>query len=164
MADEFMRFCCCRRRATAWARVARGCSMRRSCRLSAGGRLFEEYSEQGLRPLDRGRSEWKANGEANESLAAQMDSSPGDRGYHLLVAIEKTLLDQGVHSSWASVRDALATHAIVTIVLPTDSGATLRIRKASTAESEHRELYRLLGVDETIMSSKTIWSEIADRE
>ena len=86
------------------------------------------------------------------------------RGYHLLVAIEKTLLDQGVHSSWASVRDALATHAIVTIVLPTDSGATLRIRKASTAESEHCELYRLLGVDEKIMSPKTIWSETRDHE
>ena len=84
--------------------------------------------------------------------------------YHLLVAIEKTLLDKGVHTSWASVRDALATHAIVTIVLPTDSGATMRIRKASTAESEHRELYRLLGVDENIMSPKTIWSEIADHE
>ena len=47
----------------------------------------------------------------------------------------------------------------VTIVLPTDSGATMRIRKASTPESEHRELYRVLGVDEQIMSPKTIWSE-----
>ena len=84
--------------------------------------------------------------------------------YHLLVAIENTLLDQGVHTSWASVRDALATHAIVTIVLPTDSGATMRIRKATTAESEHRELYRLLGVDEKIMSPKTIWSETGDHE
>ena len=46
-----------------------------------------------------------------------------------------------------------------TIVLPTDSGAKMRLRKASTAESEHRELYRLLGVDEKIMSPKTIWSE-----
>ena len=82
--------------------------------------------------------------------------------YHLLVAIEKTLLDQGMHTSWASVRDALATHAIVTIVLPTDSGATMRIRKATTAESEHRELYRLLGVDEKVMSPKTIWSETGD--
>lgn len=84
--------------------------------------------------------------------------------YHLLVAVEKTLLDQGVHTSWASVRDALATHHIVTIVLPTDSGATMRIRKASTPESEHRELYRLLGVDEKIMSPKTIWSETGTSE
>jgi len=84
--------------------------------------------------------------------------------YHLLVAIKKTLVDQGVHSSWASVRDALATHHIVTIVLPTDSGATMLIRKASTAESEHRELYRLLGVDEKIMSPKTIWRKTGDPE
>ena len=84
--------------------------------------------------------------------------------YHLLVALEKTLLDQGVHTSWASVRDALATHAIVTIVLPTESGATMRIRKASTPESEHREWYRLLGVDAKIMSPKTIWSETGTDE
>ena len=25
--------------------------------------------------------------------------------YHLLIAIEKTLLDQGIHTSWASLRD-----------------------------------------------------------
>ena len=78
--------------------------------------------------------------------------------------IEKTLLDQGVHTSRASVRDALATHHIVTIVLPTDSGATMRIRKPSTPESEHRELYRLLGVDANIMSPKTIRSEAGDHE
>ena len=32
--------------------------------------------------------------------------------YHLLVAIEKTLLDQGVHTSWATVRDALASELV----------------------------------------------------
>ena len=64
-----------------------------------------------------------------------------------------------MHTSWASVRAALATHHIVTIVLPTDSGATMSIRKPSTPEAEHRELYRLLGVDEKIMSPKAIWSE-----
>ena len=40
----------------------------------------------------------------------------------------------------------------------------MRIRKPSTAESEHRELYRLLGVDEKIVSPKTIWSETGDPE
>ena len=84
--------------------------------------------------------------------------------YHLLVAIEKTLLDQGIHTSWASVRDALATHHIVTIVLATESGATLRIRKASTPESEHRELYRLLGVAEHIVAPKHTWREASAGE
>jgi transposase len=79
--------------------------------------------------------------------------------YHLLVAIEKTLLDQGVHTSWASVRDALETHQVATIVLPTDTGPVLRLRKASTPQPEHRDLYRLLGVSETIVRPKKTWSE-----
>lgn len=84
--------------------------------------------------------------------------------YHLLVAVEKTLLDQGIHTSWASVRDALATHHIVTIVLATENGATLRIRKAATPESEHRELYRLLGVGEQIVAPKHTWREASSGE
>ena len=39
--------------------------------------------------------------------------------FHLLVAIEKTLLDNGVRSSWATVRDTLTTHQVSTVVLPT---------------------------------------------
>ena len=81
--------------------------------------------------------------------------------YHLLVAIEKTLLDQGVHSSWASVRDALATHQVATIVLPTDDGSVLRIRQASTPEPEHKELYRLLSVSEKVMRPQRTWEQPA---
>ena len=40
--------------------------------------------------------------------------------YHLLVAIETTLLNQGVHTSWATIRKTLSTHQVATIVLPTD--------------------------------------------
>jgi transposase len=61
--------------------------------------------------------------------------------FHLLVAIEKTLLDQGLHTSWASVREMLKTHPVCTIVLPTKRGHTLRIRKASTPENDVAELY-----------------------
>ena len=42
--------------------------------------------------------------------------------YHLLISIEKTLLDQGIHTSWASVRDTLKTHQICTIVLARQYG------------------------------------------
>ncbi len=79
--------------------------------------------------------------------------------YHLLVAIEKTLLDQGVHTSWAAIRDRLSTHQVATVVLPTSSGATLRIRKASTPEPEHRQIYRQLRVPEQVMVPKRTWSE-----
>ena len=43
--------------------------------------------------------------------------------YHLLVAIETTLLNQGVHTSWATVRQTLANHEVGTIILPTDGGS-----------------------------------------
>ena len=64
--------------------------------------------------------------------------------YHLLTAIEKTLLDHGTHTSWATVRDTLKSHQICTVVLPTDDGSTLRIRKAATPEPEVEDLYRAL--------------------
>lgn len=78
--------------------------------------------------------------------------------YHLLVAIEKTLLDAGHHTSWATVRDTVATHQVSTTVLPTDTGDVLRIRRASTPEPAHRELYRLLGIPQDVMRPKKTWS------
>jgi transposase len=78
--------------------------------------------------------------------------------YHLLVAIETTLLNQGVHTSWATVRQTLANHVVGTIILPTDGGKHLRIRKGMTPEPEHLELYRLLGVTPEIMRPIKTWS------
>ncbi len=77
--------------------------------------------------------------------------------YHLLVAIEKTLLDKADHRSWATVRDALATHQVCTVVLPTTGGFTLRMRKGSTPEPEHEEIYRLLGVSSEVIAPKKTW-------
>lgn len=77
--------------------------------------------------------------------------------YHLLVAIEKTLLDQGVHSSWATLRDALKTHQVCTVVLPTDQGDVLRIRKSSTPEPLHKTIYGLLHIPTQIIQPKKTW-------
>ncbi len=71
--------------------------------------------------------------------------------YHLLTAIEKTLLDAGAHTSWATVREQLRTHQVNTIVLPTDGGMELRLRKATTPEPLHHEFYRQLGIAAEIM-------------
>jgi transposase len=81
--------------------------------------------------------------------------------YHLLVAIETTLLGQGVHTSWETVRQILETHQVSTIVLPTDTGAVLRIRKGCTPEPEHLELYRLLRVPPEVMKPKKTWTPSA---
>jgi len=77
--------------------------------------------------------------------------------YHLLVAIETTLLRQEIHTSWATVRDLLATHQIATIVLPTDQNGVLRIRRSATPEPDHRVLYEALGVPTEIIRPVKTW-------
>lgn len=71
--------------------------------------------------------------------------------YHLLVSVEKTFLDQGLHTSWASLREQLASHRVVTVVLPTSDGQQIRIRKATAPEPEHKRIYQVLGIPETIL-------------
>jgi transposase len=80
--------------------------------------------------------------------------------YHLLIAIEKTLLDQGVHSSWPTVRDTLKTHQICTVVLPADDGSCLRIRKAATPEPDVHDLYRRLDLSPNIMKPQQTWTPL----
>ena len=71
--------------------------------------------------------------------------------YHLLTAIEKTFLDQGIHTSWESLREQLASHQVVTVVLPTSDGEEIRIRKATAPEPEHKRIYQVLRLPETII-------------
>jgi transposase len=78
--------------------------------------------------------------------------------YHLLMSIEKTLLDADVHTSWATVRETLKTHQVNTIVLPTDGGMVLRIRQSTTPEASHRELYQKLRIGSEMVSPRKTWS------
>jgi transposase len=79
--------------------------------------------------------------------------------FHLLVAIEKTLLDQGRHTSWATVRNALKTHQVCTIALPTKTGQTLRIRKAATPEKDAAEFYQLLRLPDQVIKPVARWTD-----
>jgi transposase len=78
--------------------------------------------------------------------------------YHLLISIEKTLVNQGVHTSWATARETLKTHQVNTIVLPTDGGLVLRIRKGTTPEPAHRELYAKLGIEPEVIRPRKTWT------
>jgi len=80
--------------------------------------------------------------------------------YHLLIAIERTLLDQGIHSSWPTVRDTLKSHQICTIVLPADDGSCLRIRNAATPEPDVLDLYRRLDLSPRIMKPQQTWTPV----
>jgi hypothetical protein len=48
---------------------------------------------------------------------------------------------------------------VCTVVLPADGGSVLRIRRASTPEPQHVELYELLGVPTKIMAPRKTWFE-----
>lgn len=79
--------------------------------------------------------------------------------YHLLVAIEKRFLDQGIHTSWWSIRQQLSTHQVVTVVLPTTDGRVLKIRKGTVPEPIHREIYTTLKIPLEVMKPVKTWQE-----
>jgi transposase len=78
--------------------------------------------------------------------------------YHLLVAIEKRFLDRGVHTSWATLREQLSTHHVLTVVLPATNGRTLRIRKASAPDAIHREIYDTLQISSEVIKPVKMWA------
>ena len=79
--------------------------------------------------------------------------------YHLLVAIEKRFLEQGLHTSWWTIRQQLSTHQVVTVVLPTRAGKVLRIRKGGTPEPIHRQIYRTLKIPMEVMKPIRTWHD-----
>lgn len=79
--------------------------------------------------------------------------------YHLLVAIEKRFLDQGIHTSWWSIRQQLSTHQVVTVVLPTTDGRVLKVRKGTVPEPVHREIYATLKIPLEVMKPVKTWQE-----
>ena len=77
--------------------------------------------------------------------------------YHLLVAIEKMFLDAGIHTSWATLREELTTHQVVTVVLPASNGDVLKIRRGSTPEPRHKEIYKTLRIAVEVMKPVKTW-------
>ena len=77
--------------------------------------------------------------------------------YHLLVAIEKLFLEAGIHTSWATLREELSTHQVVTVVLPASNGDVLKIRKGSTPEPRHKEIYATLHIPSEVMRPVKTW-------
>ena len=79
--------------------------------------------------------------------------------YHLLCAIEKRFLDHGIHTSWWTIRQQLSTHQIATIVLPTDTGMVLKIRKGGSPDPEQRKIYEILKIPSQVMKPVKTWHE-----
>lgn len=60
--------------------------------------------------------------------------------YHLLVCIERAFLDQGIHTSWETLREQLSTHQVVTVRLPSNDGHVFTIRR-DTRQSKSTATY-----------------------
>ena len=80
--------------------------------------------------------------------------------YHLLCAIEKRFLDHGIHTSWWTIRQCLSTHQVATIVLPTDTGMVLKIRKGGSPDPEQRKIYEILKIPSQVMKPVKTWHEM----
>jgi transposase len=80
--------------------------------------------------------------------------------YHLLAAIEHRFLQAGVHTSWWTLRQQLRTHQVVTVVLhDADSDRVLKIRKATTPESTHSEIYATLRIPAEVCKPIRTWTQ-----
>jgi hypothetical protein len=81
---------------------------------------------------------------------------PG-RAYHLLISIETSFLRKKIHTSWATLRDQLSTHQVITAVLPTPCGQLLQIRKGTNPEKQHQAIYDTLGIPHEVMAPLKTW-------
>lgn len=72
--------------------------------------------------------------------------------YHLLISIETSFLRKQIHTSWATLREQLSTHQVVTVVLPMPSGQLLQIRKGTIPEQQHQLIYDTLGIPYEVMA------------
>jgi len=77
--------------------------------------------------------------------------------YHLVCAIEKRFLDHGIHTSWWTIRQQLSTHQVATIVLPTDNGMVLKIRKGGSPDPEQKKIYEILNIPSQVMKPVKTW-------
>jgi transposase len=77
--------------------------------------------------------------------------------YHLLISIETSFLRKNMHTSWATLRQQLSTHQVVTAVLPTPCNQLLRIRKGTNPEKQHQAIYDTLGIPHEVMAPVKTW-------
>jgi len=67
--------------------------------------------------------------------------------YHLLRNILWTMEQKGDLRSWETLKRVLRTHCYTTILLPTHTGQTHRIRKAGQPEECQKAIYRKLDIE-----------------
>ena len=67
--------------------------------------------------------------------------------YHLLRRILFKLEQANDFRRWETIKRLLCTHAYTTIILPTKSGRTWRLRRASQPNECQKAIYQHLGIN-----------------
>jgi len=74
--------------------------------------------------------------------------------YHLLIAIETRLRENGDKRKWSTIKRVLSTHTRSTVVLQGEGGVVHYVRVSGQPEGEHRDIYRKLGVKDPLKSKQ----------
>ncbi len=93
-------------------------------------------SELGMRPIYH-RNETRVNGHIFITLLA----------YHFVQTLRLPLKVQGIHDSWQTLRNKMATQQRVTATFNCENGETLHVRKTTQAEPDQIQIYKALGID-----------------
>ena len=94
-------------------------------------------SELGLRPIYHHKEE-RVNGHIFITLIA----------YHLVQTLRVQLKSQGCHDSWQTIRRKIENQQRITVILQREDGKTIHLRKATQAEPQQSDLYKMLGISE----------------
>jgi transposase len=99
--------------------------------------VFRSFkSELGMRPIFHHKEE-RADGHLFITVLA----------YQFVQLIRRRLHEQGLHDSWARLRETLNGQVRVTATFRRPDGRALHVRKATQAEPGQRQIYQALGVD-----------------
>jgi hypothetical protein len=66
--------------------------------------------------------------------------------YHLLHTIRYQLKAKGIHSSWQTLREILATHSRITSTMKLENGSILKIRKTTSPNADQAAIYQALNI------------------
>jgi transposase len=94
-------------------------------------------SELGLRPIYHHKEE-RVNGHIFITLIA----------YHLVQTLRVQLKTEDCHDSWQTIRQKVENQQRITVTLQREDGKTIHLRKATKAEPQQSDLYKMLGISE----------------
>ncbi|HHT9111526.1 MAG TPA: IS1634 family transposase [Candidatus Brocadiaceae bacterium] len=80
--------------------------------------------------------------------------------YHILAGILKKLSDSGIHYTWDTIRNILATHMRVTTTMNTEDGHVIDVRTCTTPTEKQHIIYNTLSMKHTPLDRKYLKSSV----